>query len=67
MELINRRIGVLVSDPTLRRLVYDLLTKRGARVSCAADEDDLVMLIDNLGLELAVVSVEMRSEPFCPN
>ena len=67
MELKDRRIGVLVADPTLRRLVYDLLIGNGARVSCAADENDLVTLIDHLDLELAVVSVVAEKESFSLN
>jgi hypothetical protein len=66
MELKNARIGILVYDPTLRRMLSDLLNKNGARVFSTDDDEEMERINDLLGLDVAVVEVEKR-DTICPN
>ncbi len=66
MELKNCRIGILVYDPILRRMLHDLLWKNGAVVYDTDDEEELERIYELIGLDVAVVEVENR-EGICPN
>ena len=55
MDLKNRRIAVRIDDPELRYQLSELLMKNGAVVHGARDEVELQRLLDQLGVEVAVV------------
>lgn len=67
MSVKDRKIGILVSDRVVRRTLFDLLNRNGARVSCVADWDEMELLAEKLGIEVAIIQVQTRSEAFCPN
>ena len=67
MELKDSQIGILIEDQTLRRMLYDLLVRSGARVSCLGCIEELELLSEKLGIEIVVMQVQTRYEPFCLN
>jgi hypothetical protein len=67
MDLKNCKIGMLISDPILGRMLYDLLWKNGAVVHCAKDEEEMERFYRLLGFDLAIVELEPEPEPFCRN
>ena len=54
MELKNRRVAIRIDDAQLRWQLSDLLTKKGAVVHRARDEDELRLFVDRLGVEVVV-------------
>ena len=67
MELKNCKIGILIYDPMLRRMLSELLWKNGAVVYATDSDEDLKNIVELIGLDVAVVSVELRQEGFCLN
>ena len=67
MELKNRQIGILIQDQTLRRMLHDLLVKNGVRVSCVADLEELELLTEKLGIEVAIIELRNPLQEFCLN
>ena len=66
MELKDTRIGILVYDPPLRRMLSDLLNRNGAKVFCTDDEEEIEKINELIGLDVAVVEVE-KGEDFNQN
>ncbi len=60
MELKNAKIGILIYDPTLRRMLSDLLNKNGAKVFSTDDDEKMEKINELIGLDVAVVGVERR-------
>jgi hypothetical protein len=67
MELKNCRIGMLIADRMLRRMLSELLWKNGAAVYCADTEEEMAVLVERVGLELVVTKVNSGPEPFSLN
>jgi hypothetical protein len=57
MDLKNRRIALHIDDPELRRQLSELLMKNGAVVHGARDEVELQRLVDRLGVEIVLATV----------
>jgi hypothetical protein len=65
MQLKNAKIGILVYDPTLRRMISDLLNRNGARVFCTDKDEEIERVHEVIGLDVAVV--EVRRGGICLN
>jgi hypothetical protein len=66
MELKNTKVGILIYDPTLRRMLSDLLNKNGAKVFSTDNDEEIEKINELIGLDVAVVEMERRI-PFSLN
>ena len=65
MELKNAKVGILIYNPTLRRMLCDLLNRNGARVFSTDDDEEIEKINELIGLDVAVV--EMERKEICQN
>jgi hypothetical protein len=66
MELKNAKIGILIYDRTLRRMLSNLLNKNGARVFSTDNDEEIEKINELIGLDVAVVEMG-KEEGICPN
>ena len=66
MDLKNAKVGVLINDPILRRVLSDLLWKNGAVVYQTSHEEEMEQFIKIFNIGLVMVEVEQGID-FCPN